>query len=146
MASTTRAVIERFWATANARDWEAFAALLDEDLLYLVPQTRERAEGRDAFVEVFRTWPGDWRAEVTQLIAEGDAAVTTLDFRIDGQGQTGISFFDLREGRIVRITDHWPEPYEPPPRATPQLRRDPACGEDRAPRDTPGVEGGLPAT
>ena len=29
--------------------------------------------------------------------------------------QFGLCFFDLDEnGRIVRITDFWPDPYEPP--------------------------------
>lgn len=135
MPSPTRALIERFWATANARDWEGFASLLHEDLLYLVPQTRERATGRAAFVEVFRTWPGAWRAAITQLIAEDDAAVATIDFLLDGERQTGITFFELQAGRISRITDHWPAPYEPPPRATPHMTRDPAP----APRTRPGA-------
>jgi hypothetical protein len=33
----------------------------------------------------------------------------------EGESQSGLSFFDLGgDGRITRITDFWPEPYEPP--------------------------------
>jgi hypothetical protein len=33
----------------------------------------------------------------------------------EGDSQSGLSFFDLGDdGRIARITDFWPEPYEPP--------------------------------
>jgi len=35
----------------------------------------------------------------------------------------GISFFDLRDGRIARITDWWPDSYEPPARATDKIER-----------------------
>jgi ketosteroid isomerase-like protein len=126
MASTSRHTIERFWQTANARDWNAFAALLHPDVVYLVPQTRERATGREAFVEVFRTWPGDWRANVELLIAEADTAVSTIRFVIGGDAAIGISFFELREGLVTRITDYWPADYDPPARVTPQLQRDPA--------------------
>jgi hypothetical protein len=32
---------------------------------------------------------------------------------------TGISFFRLSpRNRIAQVTDYWPEPYEPPPRAS----------------------------
>lgn len=123
MSVTSRQVIERFWRTANARDWESFAVLLHPELLYLVPQTRERVRGRTGFVELFRTWPGPWRADVQLLIAEDNQAVSTINFSVDGEASTGISFFEFSAGLISRITDHWPAPYEPPPRVTPHIER-----------------------
>jgi hypothetical protein len=118
-----RHVVQQFWRSANRREWEPFAALLHPELLYLVPQTRECARGRANFVEVFRTWPGDWRADLTQLISEDNRAVSVVDFVVAGQTMTGISFFELSAGLVRQITDHWPEPYEPPERATPCLER-----------------------
>lgn len=123
MSLSTRELMQRFWATANARDWAGFAALLHPDVVYRVPQTRERAQGREAFVDVFRTWPGDWVAQVRTLIADGDEGVTTIDFSADGGSETGISFFRVEGGLIREITDHWPAPYEPPPRHSPHLQR-----------------------
>jgi ketosteroid isomerase-like protein len=120
---TTKQIIEHFWSTANARDWESFAALLHPDMLYLVPQTRERVRGRTGFVELFRTWPGQWRADVQLLIAEENQAVSIIDFHVSGETSTGISFFEFSAGRVSRITDYWPNPYEPPARATPYIER-----------------------
>jgi ketosteroid isomerase-like protein len=37
-----RKTVETFWATAQARDWDAFADTLAEDVVYTLPQTRER--------------------------------------------------------------------------------------------------------
>ncbi len=123
MSENTRQVIQRFWHTANTRNWEQFAELLHPELLYLLPQTRECVKGRTGFVDLFRTWPGQWRADVEVLIAEPGKAVSTINFIVDGEEMTGISFFDLSEGLVYRITDYWPSSYEPPVRATPYMER-----------------------
>lgn len=123
MGGGTRAIIEAHWATANARDWNAFAALLDADLAYDVPQTRERIAGGAGYLDMFRTWPGDWRAEIRELVCEPEAAVCVIDFVVGDEVMTGISIFRLAQGRICRVTDYWPAPYEPPPRASPHLQR-----------------------
>lgn len=120
---TTRETIQAHWAHANARRWAEFAALLHPDMAYECPQTREYAEGAVGYLEVFRTWPGDWVAEILQLICDTDRAVSVIEFRVGQERMTGISIFELAGGLITRVTDHWPEPYEPPPRATPLLRR-----------------------
>ncbi|MBC7941729.1 MAG: nuclear transport factor 2 family protein [Chitinophagaceae bacterium] len=119
----TRRVVEQHWSTANARDWPGFAALLHPDLVYEVPQTRERVRGAAAYLEFFRTWPGDWRADVKALIVEGEQAVSTIDFAVDGETMTGISFFKLKGGSILHITDFWPSAYEPPARMTSLIER-----------------------
>jgi len=111
-----RAILGRFWQTANARDWGAFAALLHPELFYVVPQTRERVRGRDGFVDFFQTWPGDWEAQVETLIADGRQGVTVIAFASESEKATGISFFEFADGLIHRITEYWPEPYEPPRR------------------------------
>ena len=43
-------VVAAYWAAAEARDWEAFGALLADDVLYRGPQTREQVRGRDAYI------------------------------------------------------------------------------------------------
>ena len=48
-------LVSQHWQFANARDWTAFANLLAEDLVYEVPQTRERVTGRAGYVDFFAT-------------------------------------------------------------------------------------------
>lgn len=126
MSDTTRSLILRHWALANARDWDAFAALCADDLAYEVPQTREFIASGAGYVELFRTWPGDWQARVVQLTCEGDTAACIIDFADADGVVTGISFFEVQGGRITRVTDYWPAPYDPPPRATVHMQRRPA--------------------
>lgn len=120
---SSRRLATRFWETANAADWEGFAALLSPSLVYEVPQTRERVVGRADMVEFFRTWPGHWRVELLQLIADARSAVTVFDFVTPSERMRGITFFAMEGGLITRLTDYWPEDYEPPARATAVVQR-----------------------
>ena len=123
-ASTNLAdLIHRHWVLANARDWDGFARLLHPGLVYEVPQTRERSVGAEGYLDLFRTWPQPWRANVQRLVADGRTAVCQIDFVAGDEHMTGIGFFDVEEGLITRVTDWWPEPYDPPPRLTPHLVR-----------------------
>jgi hypothetical protein len=109
-------VVAEYWAAAEARDWGAFGALLAEDVVYEVPQTRERVSGRDAYVRFnAEGFPGDWHLTVQRIVSQDRAAVSMIEFSDAGASQPGLCFFDLDgAGRIVRITDFWPDPYEPP--------------------------------
>jgi SnoaL-like domain len=123
-ADRTRSVVEQHWTLANARDWAAFAALLDPDLYYEAPLSREFLRSAAGYLDLFSTWPGDWRAVIRELVCEPQAAVCRIDFIDGAETMTGISFFRLTPaGRIVRVTDFWPEPYEPPPRVSQYMQR-----------------------
>ena len=116
MPADAIAVIEAYWSAANARDWDAFAALLAEDVVYEVPQTRERVRGRPRYVQFNEEYPGDWVAVVERAVGSGAHGASWTTVTVGADTMAGLSFFDLGEdGRIVRITDFWPEPYEPPP-------------------------------
>lgn len=124
MSAETRRLIETHWRSANARDWAAFEPLLDaQDFHYDVPQTRECITSAVGYLDMFRTWPGAWRATVTHLVCEADKAVCVIDFAVADDVMTGISIFELAGGRIRRVTDYWPSPYEPPPRESAHMVR-----------------------
>ncbi|MEV5913224.1 nuclear transport factor 2 family protein [Streptomyces chartreusis] len=110
-----RKTVERFWAAAEARDWDAFAGTLAEDVVYTLPQTRETITGRERYVQFNREYPGDWHLRVERTVAEPGQVVTWLHFTVGLDEMYAISFFTGTDsGRIASITDFWPEPYEPP--------------------------------
>ena len=111
-----REVVAAYWAAAEARDWDGFAGLVAEHVVYEVPQTRERVRGQDAYVRVNAEGvPGDWHLEVERIAGQDRHASSWIQMTDAGQRYPGLCFFDLDEdGRIARITDFWPEPYEPP--------------------------------
>jgi hypothetical protein len=108
-------IINRYWSACQARDWKKFSALLAPDLVYELPQTRERIIGRKAYVEFNATFPGDWEVEIVRMLGNHKHAASWNSFEVNGNEHVGVCFFELDENnRISHITDFWPEPYEPP--------------------------------
>jgi ketosteroid isomerase-like protein len=110
----SRAVVEKYFATMAARDWDAFGTVLSDDVVYEMPQTEERITGRDKYLRFNRDYPGDWTCTVTRLIVDGTTAAGSMNFTVGEQEMVGLVYLELRDGLIVHITDFWPEPYEPP--------------------------------
>lgn len=125
MSEQPRSLILQHWELANARRWNEFSHLLHPELRYEVPQTREYIESGLGYLEMFSTWPGDWRATVKHLVCEESKAICVIDFLVGGETMTGISIFELSGPLITGVTDYWPEPYEPPPRSTSYMKRHP---------------------
>jgi ketosteroid isomerase-like protein len=117
--SGNRDIAERFIASLEARDWAAWAALLHPDVVYEIPQSRERIRGRDRYLRFNQEYPGDWHLRPKVVIADDRHGVAWFEWRLGGQpGEAstddGMAFFEFAGGLITRITDFWPEPYEPP--------------------------------
>ena len=75
-------VVAGYWAAAEARDWPAFGRLLAEDVVYEVPQTRERVSGRDAYVRFnAEGFPGGWHLAVQRIVSQDRSAVSMIEFR-----------------------------------------------------------------
>ena len=110
------AVVEAYWAAAEARDWEAFGALLADDVVYQASQTRERVRGRATYVRFnVEGFPGPWHLEVERILGDGSQAVSWIEFTGSEGRQPGLCFFELNDaGLISRIDDFWPDPYELP--------------------------------
>ncbi|WNF27877.1 nuclear transport factor 2 family protein [Streptomyces sp. C11-1] len=122
-----RAAVERFWAAAEAREWDAFAATLADDVVYDLPQTRERIRGKERYLRFNQEYPGDWHVRVERIVAdaEGRQAAARTGFTVTGEGPEetrerpqeldAIHFFTFdAQGLITGVTDFWPESYEPP--------------------------------
>lgn len=117
MTADLRATVETYWTAAETRDWDTFATTLAEEVLYDLPQTRERIRGKERYLRFNREYPGDWHVRVERIVADRageQVAVRTL-FTAGLEEMHAIHFFTGDDqGRIVEITDFWSEPYEPP--------------------------------
>lgn len=104
----------RLMEAMNRREWETVREWLAPDVVFELALSRERIEGRDAYIEFNRGYPGDWMIAIDQVVAEGDTVVLRLTVTIGEQADIAIAFFELRDGLITRETDYWPEYYDPP--------------------------------
>ena len=113
---STRDLAERFVTALEARDWDGWTATMQPDVVYEVPQTRERIRGRDRYLQFNREFPGDWHLSPAVTVADDDHAVVVFRWRVgDAEEQEAIVVFGFRDGLIATVTDFWPDPYEPPP-------------------------------
>ena len=119
----TAGLARRFLSTLEAREWESWAALLAEDVVYEMPQTRERITGRAAYLEFNRTYPGDWHLTPKVVIGDPERSVAWFAFTHGEDAGEAQAFFEVGpDGLITRVTDFWPEPYDPPARTVPVER------------------------
>ncbi len=108
------ALVRRFVATLEARDWDAWTGLLSADVVYEIPQSRERIRGRDRYLAFNQAYPGDWHLVPKVVIADESHGVAWFDWTVGTEGAEGMAFFEFADGLISRVTDFWPESYDPP--------------------------------
>ena len=116
-SEANRRSIEAYVARVDARDWDGVDRLTRPDVVYDLPQTRETITGQEGLRAFNTAYPGDWHLGLAERYADDEAGVARLDWRVaDGEDGTAIVFFRFDDaGLITRITDWWPESYEPPP-------------------------------
>jgi ketosteroid isomerase-like protein len=108
-------VVEDFIRSLEGRDWNAWLALLDPDVVYELPQSRERIRGRDRYLRFNQEFPGDWHLELKVAIADDRNGVAWFRWRVGDTGpDDAMAFLTFSDGVITSVTDFWPEPYEPP--------------------------------
>jgi hypothetical protein len=112
----TRQIAVAYVDSLERRDWAGLATLLAEDVVYEMPQTRERIRGRPAFLTFNTDYPGDWHLSVRRVVADGRLAALWLDVRADGAELAACVWVEVGDGGLIeRVTDFWPASYDPPP-------------------------------
>lgn len=113
-AETTRALVYAFAEAMERRDWDAFTAVLSPDVVYELPQTRERIRGRDRYVQFNAEYPDDWHVEPQLVLGDDHDGCLLFRWTLDDDALLAVAFFEIDGDRIVKVTDFWPEPYDPP--------------------------------
>mgnify|MGYP001176976871 CR=1 FL=1 len=111
---TPRQLVELFWQTMNTNDWRAASAMLHDDYLLVYPQSGERFRGRENFIAVNANYPaaGAWQFTVHRVIGDETEAVSDVAVTDGARSDRVVSFFEVRDHLIWRMTEFWPEPFE----------------------------------
>lgn len=111
-----KVLVTRFIERLDNRDWGAWSALLHPEVVYEMPQTRERIRGRDRYLRFNQEYPGEWHLRMRTAIADEENAVAWFIWEVEGyESADAMAFFTFDDGLIITVTDFWPEPYDPPP-------------------------------
>ncbi|MDQ2745395.1 MAG: nuclear transport factor 2 family protein [Chloroflexota bacterium] len=113
----SRQVVERFWKAMGENDFQAAGELLHDEFVLEWPQSGERIRGRVNFVAINEQYPaaGHWRFTLHRLLADSNDVVTDVTVTDGAVSGRAITFSEVRDGRIVRQTEYWPDPFEPAP-------------------------------
>ncbi|MFI8438049.1 nuclear transport factor 2 family protein [Streptomyces sp. NPDC079020] len=109
--------MQTYWTAADARDWDALAATLADEVVYDLPQSRERIRGKERYVRFTREYSGDRHIRIERIVADGEGRQAAARTHVTAAGEElhAIHFFTFdAQGRITAVTDFWPESYEPP--------------------------------
>lgn len=104
-----------FWDAVLRQDREALRE-------YFCPEAEIRwhctneAFTAEEFIRVNCDYPGRWEGEVQRQEVRGDWAVTVARVRAGGGGPSfhAVSFFRLREGKILSVDEYWGDDGPPP--------------------------------
>ena len=109
-----RRIVERYWQTMNANDWHGASELLHDDYALDYPQSGERFRGREHFIALNADYPaaGPWRFSLHRIVAGEGEAVSDVTVTAPSVTARVVSFFELRDGKIRRMTEFWPDPFE----------------------------------
>lgn len=117
MSHDAEAVVREFWRRMASNDFDSVRAVLADDFVLEWPQSKERIRGGANFARMNAEYPsstGRWSFRIDRLVAAGDSVVTQVGITDGVQSAVALSFFTIAEGRIVRLVEWWPEPYDAP--------------------------------
>jgi hypothetical protein len=111
-----RQVLENFWGTMATNDFHAAAQLLHEESTLDWPQSGERIRGRNHFALINTHHPADgpWQYTINTIMAENDVVVTDVPVINGRRRDRAITFSAVRDGKIWKQVEFWPEPFEMP--------------------------------
>lgn len=120
----TAALIQRYYAAFNARDWEGFFALLTDDVVHDLNQGA-RETGKPAFRAFIDRMNASYSEQIVDIVVSvhADARRAAAEYVVLGtylksdeglppaNGQTyrlpGGAFFEVRDGNVARVTNYY---------------------------------------
>jgi ketosteroid isomerase-like protein len=110
-----RAALERHWAASAAGDQDAEHEIYDDNAIVDYPQSGERVRGRRN-VQALRSQHPDRPSGfvVRRIVGAGDLWVTEYAITYEGRRFDTVSIMEFQAGKVVRETQYFGEPFEPP--------------------------------
>ena len=109
-------IIEQFWQAMEGNDFYKAAELFHDDFTLEWHQSGERIRGRENFAKLNTAYPtqGIWHFTINSIVAEGDVVVSDVSVTDGLRTDRVITFSTVRDGKIWKQVEFWPEPFEAP--------------------------------
>lgn len=110
-----RAALDRHWAASDANDLEQEHEIYQEDAVLEYPQSGERIRGRRNILASRAAQPNQKRFTVRRITGAGDLWVSEYTLSYDGRPSFTVSIMEFLDGKVVRETQYFSDPFEPGP-------------------------------
>ena len=127
MPSLAVTVVGEFWRLMNSNDFVTVSTVLTDDFILEWPQSNEPIRGPERFARMNCEFPakGRWEFAVNRIVGSNSEAVSDVSVTDGSRHDRAVSFFTLRDGKICRIVEYWPEPFAPAANRTHLVERMP---------------------
>ena len=109
-------VVEEFWRLMATNDFYSVMEVLSPNFVLEWPQSNELIRGGEKFAQMNTEYPsnGLWLFNINRMVCAESDVVTDVSVTDGVQRARAISFFTLRDEKITRMVEYWPEPYAAP--------------------------------
>ena len=110
-----RDALRRHWSASDANDFDTEHQIYRSDAVLQYPQSRERIRGRDNIQASRAAQPNAKRFSLRRIVGSADLWISELVLTYDGQPSYVVSIMEFEDGKVVRETQYFGEPFEPGP-------------------------------
>ncbi len=98
----------------STNDFTSVGAIVAPEFTLEWPQSKELIRGADRFAQMNSEYPalGPWKFTIHRIVENDLEAVSDVGVTDGKQIGRAISFFSIKEGKITRIVEFWPEPFD----------------------------------
>lgn len=108
------AELERHWSVTGAEDPALFHAIYDENVTVEYPQSHEIIHGRANLQALREAYPAALTISVKRIRGHGSLWVSEYVIAYDGKPVNIVSIIEFAEGKVVRETLYFADPFEAP--------------------------------
>jgi hypothetical protein len=100
----------------KTNDFRSVGSILADDFSLEWPQSSERIRGRNNFAAMNEEYPanGRWNFTVHRVVGNDREAVSDVSVTDGVQNARVISFFTVEHGKVRKMVEFWPDPYDAP--------------------------------
>jgi hypothetical protein len=107
-----RLALNRHWDASDASDFDTEHEIYRDDAILEYPQSGERIRGRRN-IQITRSLQANKkRFQVRRILGCGDLWITEYILSYDGQPSHTVSIMEFRDGKVVRETQYFGDPFE----------------------------------
>ncbi len=110
-----REALNVHWAASDANDFEVEHDIYGDDALLEYPQSGERIKGRHNIQASRVAQPNSKRFKVCRIVGRGDLWITEFILAYDERPSYSVSIMEFMDGKVVRETQYFGDPFEPGP-------------------------------